>query len=63
MDLEANVNEVVARIADEFVAVRSEIAEGTPLFIQQTEPIVTGPAIWYQTDGSGNVIKKWVQTS
>lgn len=35
----------------------------TPIFIQQTEPSVTGPAIWYQTDGSGNVIKKWIQTT
>ena len=36
---------------------------GIPTYIQQIEPVVTGPAIWYETDGSGNVVKKWIQTS
>lgn len=48
------------------VVVNSDSGSGpssVPTFIQQTEPAVTGPAIWYQTDGSGNVIKKWIQTT
>lgn len=36
---------------------------GIPTFIQQTQPVIAGPAIWYQTDGGGNVVKKWIQTS
>lgn len=32
-----------------------------PVYMQDTEPAVTGPAIWYETSG-GVVIKKWVQT-
>lgn len=35
---------------------------GVPTYIQDAEPAVTGPAIWYQTSG-GVVIKKWVQLS
>jgi len=35
---------------------------GVPTFIQDTEPVISGPAIWYQTSG-GVVIKKWVQLS
>lgn len=34
-----------------------------PVFIQQTQPSVFGPAIWYQTDGTGALIKTWIQTS
>lgn len=36
--------------------------EGVPTYIQDSEPAVTGPAVWYQTSG-GVVIKKWVQLS
>jgi len=34
-----------------------------PVFIQQEEPSVAGPAVWYQTDGSGVIIDIKVQTS
>ncbi len=61
MSLASQVSSLATRIATEIKAVRSEIK--TPVFVQETEPIVSGPAVWYQTDGSGNVIKKWIQTS
>ena len=35
---------------------------GVPTYIQDSEPAVTGPAVWYQTSG-GVAIKKWVQLS
>ena len=48
------------------VVVNSDSGSGpssVPTFIQQTEPVVSGPAIWYETDGSGNIVKKWIQTT
>lgn len=31
------------------------------VFVQQADPGGTGPAIWYVTDGSGNIIGKRVR--
>lgn len=60
-DLAQSVGVAVTRIAGEFKTLRAQM--GVPTFIQETQPAVTGPAIWYQTDALGNIIKKWVQTS
>lgn len=35
----------------------------TQVFVQQTDPGGTGPAVWYVTDGSGNVIGKKVRSA
>lgn len=33
---------------------------GHPTFIQQTDPALTTPYVWYQTDGTGTVIEIYV---
>lgn len=61
MSLVSQIQTLAQRIAQEFKAVRTEMsaisggtALGVPTYLQQTEP--SGPAIWYKTDASGNVI-------
>ena len=34
--------------------------EGVPVYVQDTQPVTSDPAVWYETSG-GVVIKKWVQ--
>lgn len=57
-------NEVSRRVN----AAEDELAVAAAVFVQQADPEVanadiTGPAIWLQTDGSGNIIDWKVRTS
>lgn len=49
-------------------AVRAALGLSYPVFIQQTspeitDPLITGPMLWVQTDGAGNVVDVKVRTS
>ncbi len=44
----------------------AHVGGGVPVYIQQADPEVTNPeyegaAVWYQTDGAGNIIGKKVR--
>jgi hypothetical protein len=66
--LDENLSLFVERVAEEFNAVRSEIPTsgggsgptvGFPVFIQNTQPVVSGPYTWWDT--SNNDITLWIE--
>lgn len=38
------------------VAAVGGVAGAVPLFVQQTDPLVASPYVWYKTDATGKVI-------
>lgn len=51
----------VTRLGDTFRITNTSAAIGVPTFVQQAPPVYVGPYIWYELDGSGNLVTIWVE--
>lgn len=38
------------------------VAGDRNVFIQETDPALAVPYVWFQTDGSGNLVTLWINT-
>jgi hypothetical protein len=54
---DSNVNDLAARVAQEFNAVRAE--QGTRTYVQSTAPTADGPYLWWDT--SGGDLTLWIE--
>lgn len=64
MTLEQRISDLASAIGADVKSLQTAIASlggggngaGVPVYVQQTDPAVASPYIWFKTDGDGNVV-------